>query len=169
MEWTYGSRNLPNKNQILEKRNDMKRTSATTVIGPMLLFLFIASLAIPVYAGPNFTKYVSPLKNGADDRFGQVIYMTNPEDDGTFELEVEIEEYMPFAESTVNVKLDGTLLGTIDVDELGNGKLTFYVSAFNPASNIIEVTFSATPTPAMLALRTTTDDFHMWVKGPGKK
>ena len=148
----------------------LKRTSPTTLLAPMLLFLFIASLAIPVYAGPNFPKYVSPLKNGADDRFGQVIFMTNPEDDGTYELEVEIEEYMPFAESTVNVKLDGTLLDpTIDVDELGNGKWTFYVSAFDPASNVIEVTFSATPTPAMIALRTTTDDYHLWVKGPGKK
>jgi len=148
----------------------LKRTSATTVLGPMLLFLFIASLTIPVLAQPKAPKWVSPLKNGAGDRFGQVIYMTNPEDDETFELEVEIEEYIPFAESTVNVKLDGTLLDPpIDVDELGNGKWTFYVSAFDPAANVIEITFSATPTPAMLALRTTTDDFHLWVKGPGKK
>ncbi|WP_455369063.1 hypothetical protein [[Eubacterium] cellulosolvens] len=141
----------------------------------MLTLLLVGtalSLVTPVIAqgnGPKYTKYVSPLNNGAGERWGQVIYNVNPEDDGTFELEVEIEEYLPFADSTVNVKLDGTSIGTIDVDENGNGKATFYVDSFDPASNVIEVVFDSTPTPAAIALKTSIDDYHLWVKGPGRK
>ncbi|MFC1505610.1 hypothetical protein ACFLQ6_00915 [Thermoproteota archaeon] len=141
----------------------------TILLVGMALTLVAPVMAPPGGNGPKYTKYVSPLKNGADERWGQVICNVNPEDDGTYELEVEIEEYMPFAESIVNVKLDGTSLGTIEVDENGNGKATFYVTAFDPASNTIEIVFDTTLTPAMIALRTTTGDFHEWVKVKGPK
>lgn len=135
----------------------------------MTLTLVAPVIAPPGGNGPKYTKYVSPLKNGADERWGQVIYNVNPEDDGTYELEVEIEEYLPYADSTVNVKLDGTSIGTIEVDENGNGKATFYVTAFDPTSNTIEIVFDTTLTPAMIALRTTTDDFNVWAKVKGPK
>jgi hypothetical protein len=148
------------------------KTKMPTVLLTLLLVGTALSLVAPVIAqgnGPKYTKYVSPLSNNAGERWGQVIYNVNPEDDGTFELEVEIEEYLPFANSTVNVKLDGTSIGIIDVDENGNGKATFYVESFDPASNVIEVVFDSTPTPAAIALKTSTDDYHLWVKGPGPK
>ncbi len=135
----------------------------------MTLTLVAPVIAPPGGNGPKDTKYVSPLKNGTGERWGQVIYNVNPEDDGTYELEVEIEEYLPYADSTVNVKLDGTSIGTIEVDENGNGKATFYVTAFDPASNTIEIVFDTTLTPAMIALRTTTDDFNEWAKVKGPK
>ncbi len=135
----------------------------------MTLTLVAPVIAPPGGNGPKYTKYVSPLKNGADERWGQVIYNVNPEDDGTYELEVEIEEYLPYADSTVNVKLDGTSIGTIEVDENGNGKTTFYVTAFDQTSNTIEIVFDTTLTPAMIALRTTTDDFNVWAKVKGPK
>ena len=135
----------------------------------MTLTLVAPVIAPPGGNGPKYTKYVSPLKNGAGERWGQVIYNVNPEDDGTYELEVEIEEYLPYADSTVNVKLDGTSIGTIEVDENGNGKPTFYITAFDPTSNTIEIVFDTTLTPAMIALRTTTDDFNVWAKVKGPK
>lgn len=135
----------------------------------MTLTLVAPVIAPPGGNGPKYTKYVSPLKNGVDERWGQVIYNVNPEDDGTYELEVEIEEYLPYADSTVNVKLDGTSIGTIEVDENGNGKATFYITAFDPTSNTIEIVFDTTLTPAMIALRTTTDDFNEWAKVKGPK
>lgn len=136
----------------------------TILLVGMALTLVAPVIAPPGGNGPKYAKYVSPLKNGVDERWGQVIYNVNPEDDETYELEVEIEEYMPFADSTVNVKLDGISLGTIEVDENGNGKATFYVTAFDPASNTIEIVFDTTLTPAMVVLRTTTDDYHEWAK-----
>jgi len=147
-----------------------------TKITTLILTLFLAGITLSVVApalaqgnGPKSLKWVSPLENGVAVGGGQVIYNVNPEDDGTYELEVEIEEYMPFADSTVDVKLDGVSLNTIDVDEYGNGKATFPVTAFAPDTNVVEIVFAYTLTPAMIALSTDTADYHLWVKGSGPK
>lgn len=151
----------------IEEKNKMK-----TILG-LFLVVMALSLVAPVIAngnGPKYTKWVSPLENSGAVSGGQVIYNVNPEDDGTIELEVEIEEYMPFADSTVNVKLDGTILvPTIDVDADGNGKYTFYVTSFDHTSNTIEIVFAYTLTPAAIALETDITDFHLWAKVKGPK
>jgi len=65
-------------------------------------------LLVPVYAspgnGPKYDKYVSSLEI-EETRYGQVIFNTNPEDDGSYELEVEIEETMDLARARVGDKI----------------------------------------------------------------
>jgi hypothetical protein len=103
-----------------------------------LAALFAAALFVPaVFAqpmgnGPKYDKYVASLEY--DDvvvvRFGQVIFNTNLEDEG-YELEVEVEECLELANSTVEVKLNSVLINTLDIDEDGNGKATFHVEAIS--------------------------------------
>jgi hypothetical protein len=125
------------------------------------MFIITSMLIVPVYAkpgnGPKYEKYVSSL--GIEEtRYGQVIFNTNPEDDGTYELEVEIEEAMDLVSSTVSVYMDGELVGEIEVNEYGNGKATFYVE--NPTDSVVTVEG---------AVSLTSGDWRLWVKGPGPK
>ena len=141
------------------------KLSMKAIMLTALLVGMALSLAAPVMAngnGPKYTKYVSPLKDGDSVRLGQVIYNTNPEDNGKYELEVEIEECMALASSWVTVKLDGTVLTPqIWVDADGNGKETFEVDAFAPGSDVIDVGDGE--------LTTDTGDYHTWAKIKGQK
>ena len=127
----------------------------------LTMFIITSMLIVPVYGkpgnGPKYDKYVSSL--GIEEtRYGQVIFNTNPEDDGTYELEVEIEEAMDLASSTISVYMDGELVGEIEVDEFGNGKSTFYVG--DPTDSVISVEG---------AVSLTSGDWRLWIKGPGPK
>jgi len=129
----------------------------------VLMFIAAAFLATPALAqgnGPKpwVTKYVASLEY-AGTRYGQVIFNTNPEDDGTYELEVEVEECLALAGSTVNVYLDSELIGTIYIDEYGNGKATFYVDAISIADTV----------SVEGAITLTSGDWRLWVKAPGPK
>jgi len=98
----------------------------------------VALMATPALAkGPKYDKYEAPLSDGSDS-YGKVIYNTNQEDDDTYELEVEVEECEALAESTVDVYLDSVMIGSIYIDEYGNGKVTFYVDGIN-AGSLVEV------------------------------
>jgi hypothetical protein len=96
----------------------------------MVLIMAASMFIVPVFAGPGngpkYDKFVASLELG-QIRYGQIIYNSNPEDDGFYELEVEVEECMDLASTTVDIKIDAVIIGTIDVDEFGNGKATFYV------------------------------------------
>jgi len=93
-------------------------------------------------------------------RYGQVIFNTNPEDDGTFELEVEIEECIALAESYVTVSLDGSDIGTIYVGVDGNGKATFYVGSISTGDSVTVVGDDIT---------LKSGEWRLWVKAPGPK
>lgn len=108
--------------------------------------------------GPKYVKYVASLEYEGV-RYGQVIFNTNPEDDGTYELEVEVEECSALADSTVTVLLDSTEVGTIYVDEYGNGKATFYVDAISTGDTIT----------VEGAVTLTSGSWRLWVKGKGPK
>ena len=87
-----------------------------------------------------------------------MIFNVNPKDDGSYELEVEVEEAMDLASSTVSVYMDGELVGEIEVDEFGNGKVTFYVE--DPTDSVISVEG---------AVSLSSGSWRLWVKGPGPK
>jgi len=129
----------------------------------MAILLLVSTLSViaPALAqprhGPKYDKYVALLLDGSEVRCGQAIFNTNPEDDGSYELEVEIEECLALMDTTVKVSLDGNPIGTIYVDVYGNGKQTFYVSAISIAST---VSVDTTLTGAV---------WHLWVKAPGPK
>jgi len=130
----------------------------------MLVFVTATLLATPTLAqppglGPKYPKYVASLEDASLARYGQVIFNTNPEDDGTYELEVEIEECLALADSTVNVLLDSTPIGTIYVDAYGNGKATFYVNAISTGNTIT----------VEGAITLTSGAWRPWVKAPGPK
>jgi hypothetical protein len=129
----------------------------------MLMAIAAAFLATPVLAKPNgprpkYDKYVASLMLG-EDRYGQVIFNTNLED-GKFELEVEVEECMELADSTVDVYLGDELIGTIYIDMYGNGKATFYVTT-DPTGMTITVVYED--------ITLTSGDWRLWVKGKGPK
>ena len=127
----------------------------------LLVFATGALLATPILAGPGlgpkYEKYVAPLEDESDIRLGQAIFNTNPEDDGTYELEVEVEECMALADSTVDVVLDSATIGSLYIDEYGNGKDTFYVESISDTS-LVEVDTTLTG-----------HTWHLWVKAPGPK
>ena len=136
----------------------MKTKSLKILVIITALTMFIVPvLAIPGGNGPKFTKYVASLETDSA-RFGQVIYHTNPEDDDTYELEVEVEE-SSMVDETVAVYLDGVYIDDITLDEFGNGKATFYL-ADDPSGSEITVEGSET---------LTSGDWRLWVKGPGPK
>ena len=136
-------------------RFDMKTRYLIVALAAM------AMIASPVFAGPGngpkYPKYVASLEYDLV-RYGQVIYNTNPEDDGLFELEVEIEECMDLADSTVTVKMNTVAIGEIYVDEYGNGKATFYVDDPTDSSVVVEggITLSS-------------GEWRLWEKKPGPK
>ena len=114
----------------------------------------VALMATPALAqgnGPKYPKWEAPL----GDECGKVIYNTNPEDDLTYELEVEVEECMDLADEIVDVYLDSVMIGTIEIDEFGNGKATFYVEDIDTDS-VVEV---------MDTITLTSSTFVTWVKG----
>jgi len=138
-----------------------------------LVMAVMAMMVAPVLAGPP-DKYVASLELEGE-RYGQAIFNTSPEEFMElvdeelvtvlrYELEVEIEECMDLAAeegevNTVPVYVNGIEVGSIDVDEFGNGKATFYVEEDPAGSEIIvegEITL-------------TSSDWREWVKGPGKK
>lgn len=132
-------------------------------IAPIMLgFVAAAILVTPALVqakgnGPKYAKYVASLEYGGV-RYGQAIFNTNPEDNGTYELEVEIEECSALADNTVTVFLDATEIGTIYVDAYGNGKATFYVDAISTGNTVtVEGTVSLT-----------SGSWRLWekVKGP---
>ena len=88
-----------------------------------------------------------------------MIFNTHPEDDGTYELEVEVEKCMGLAASTVNVYLGEELIGTMDIDMYGNGKATFYVE---------DITISDTITVEG-AVTLTSGEWRLWAKVKGPK
>ena len=135
------------------------------IVMVLMLTTAAALLATPVLAGPNFAKHVASLNETGTDpvvRCGQAIFNTNFEDDpeyNGYELEVEVEECMALANSTVNVSLNTTVVGTIDVDLNGDGKATFYVDAISTGATVTvegDVTLTG-------------DTWRDWVKGRGKK
>jgi hypothetical protein len=67
---------------------------------------------VMINAGPNYPKHVASLMLD-EDRYGQVIFNTNPDDSGLFEFEVEVEECMDLVNSTVSVKVNGTEVGSL--------------------------------------------------------
>ena len=127
----------------------------------MLLMAIVALTAIPVFAapgnGPKYPKYVASLEYD-EARYGQVIFNTNPEDDGLYELEVEVEECMDLADSTVTVKMNDQVIGEIVIDEFGNGKATFYVEDPTGSTVVVEGTITLT-----------SGGWRDWIKGPGPK
>ena len=129
----------------------------------MLGFVIVAILATSALAeakgnGPKYDKHVASLEvEGV--RYGQVIFNTNPEDSGTYEMEVEIEECLALADSTVNVSLSAIGVGPIYVDAYGNGKATFYVDAISTGDTITVED----------AVTLTSGDWRPWVKGAGPK
>jgi hypothetical protein len=127
----------------------------------MLVMVVMAMTVTPVFAGPGngpkHPKYVASLEY-MDVRYGQVIFNTNPEDDGLFELEVEVEECMDLADSVVTVKMNDQEIGTIEIDENGNGKETFYVE--DPTGSTLTVEGGVT---------LTSGEWRDWIKGPGPK
>lgn len=129
----------------------------------MLGFVAAAILVTPALAqaegnGPKYAKYAASLEYESV-RYGQVIFNTNPEDNGTYELEVEIEECSALADNTVTVLLDATGVGTIYVDAYGNGKATFYVDAISTGDTIT----------VEGAVTLTSGSWRLWVKGKGPK
>jgi hypothetical protein len=141
----------------------------TKSIMPIILAVAIATLLVtPAFAarpetlgkGPKYDKYVAPLQAEDGTRYGQVIFNTNPEDNGTYELEVEIEECTYLANSNVTVFLNETEIGTIEVDEYGNGKATFYVGSISTGSTVTVVGDEIT---------LTSGEWRLWVKVPGPK
>ena len=127
----------------------------------MLVMVVMAMMVTPVFAGPGngpkHPKYVASLEY-MDVRYGQVIFNTNPEDDGLFELEVEVEECMDLADSVVTVKMNDQEIGTMEIDENGNGKVTFYVE--DPTGSTLTVEGGIT---------LTSGEWRDWIKGPGPK
>jgi hypothetical protein len=127
----------------------------------MLVMAIMAMTVTPVLAGPGngpkHPKHVASLEY-MEARYGQVIFNTNPEDDGLFELEVEVEECMDLADSTVTVNMNDLEIGTIEIDEYGNGKETFYVD--DPMGSTVTVEGGIT---------LTSGDWRDWVKEPGPK
>jgi len=138
------------------------KAKAITAVLTIVVLASMLSVMTPALAqpglGPKYPKYVAPLEDGLGVRYGQAIFNTNPEDDGKYELEVEIEECSALADSTVNVYLDDTLIGTIVVDLYGNGKATFYVDAISEITSHIDVDTTLTG-----------GVWHLWVKAPGPK
>ena len=131
-------------------------------IAPVVLVVLAAAFLAPALAGPNYDKWVASLLNESDVRVGQVIFNTNLEDNGTYEFEVELEECLELANSTVNVTVDGVQIEPfntpyIDVD--GNGKYTFYVGNITNAS-IVTVDGAVT---------LTSGDWRLWEKRSGPK
>jgi len=132
------------------------------------VYLATPALAQPNGLGPKYDKYVASLLLTTGDegegevgvRYGQVIFNTNPEDDGTYELEVEVEECLDLAGNTLDVYLDDVWVGTIDIDESGNGKATFYVEGIS-TSDHVDVVGAVT--------LTTKAEWRLWVKAPGPK
>ena len=130
----------------------------------ILALVGVALLATPILAqpkglGPKYTKYVASLEDENTNRYGQVIFNTNPEDDGKYELEVEIEECLPLADTTVTVYLNGAPIGTIYVDTYGNGKATFYVETISTSDTITVEN----------AITLTSGAWRIWIKAPGQK
>ena len=127
----------------------------------MTVFIIASMLVVPVYAksgnGPKYDKYVASLEI-EETRYGQVIFNTNPEDDGLYELEVEVEEAMDLASSTVPVYMNGGQIGELEIDEYGNGKATFYVE--DPTDSVVTVEGGIT---------LTSGDWRLWIKGSGPK
>jgi hypothetical protein len=121
-------------------------------------FLATPALAQPPGKGPKYAKHVASLElEGV--RYGQVIFNTNPEDDGRFELEVEVEECLDLADSTVEVFLSDVMIGTIYIDAYGNGKATFYVEAISIVDTI----------KVEGAITLTSGEWRLWVKVKGPK
>jgi hypothetical protein len=106
-----------------------------TYLAPVVLVVLVAAFLAPALAeGPFYVKYEAPL-----DDCGKVIFNTNLEDDplmAGYELEVEVEECAALANSTVNVSLDYTEIGTLFIELDGNGKETFYVAAITNTSTV---------------------------------
>ena len=129
---------------------------------PMLITIMAAALlTASVFAqpgnGPKYVKNVASLMLG-ETRYGQAIFNTNPEDDGRYELEVEVEECTDL-EGTVDVKLNGVSIGTIEIDESGDGKATIPVDSISTGDSITvegDVTL-------------TSGDWRLWEKTPGPK
>ena len=131
------------------------------IVMVLMLATAAAFLATPVLADPPEDKHVASLGLGDDDlvRCGQAIFNTNLEDDDCYELEVEVEECIALADSTVTVYLDGTEVCTIDVDEFGNGKVDCCVDDIS-TDDIITVVGDVT---------LTSGDWRDWHQGKGKK
>jgi hypothetical protein len=103
-----------------------------TYLAPVVLVVLAAAFLAPALAkGPYYDKYEAPL-----DDCGKVIFNTNPEEDGTLELEVEVEECEALANSTVDVYLDSALIDTLFIELDGNGKDTFYVGYIDNTSTV---------------------------------
>jgi hypothetical protein len=138
----------------------MKTRAVAGVVAILVLVSMLSAIA-PAMAqpgrGPKYDKYVAPLLDEDEVRCGQAIFNTNPEDDGSYELEVEIEECLALADMTVDVYLDGNPIGTLYVDTYGNGKETFYVSSISTSSTVGVGTVL------------TSDVWLLWVKAPGPK
>jgi hypothetical protein len=132
-----------------------------TYLAPVVLVVLAAAFLAPALADPPAdAKWVANLT--ADDvRVGQVIINTNPEDDGTLELEVEVEECLALNESIVDVYLNGEWIGNITIDEFGDGKATFYVGEIEPTDEYT-VTVEGDDT-------LTSAEWREWQQGRGKK
>lgn len=128
-----------------------------------IIFIATTILAIPVLAkpgnGPKHLKHVASLLSDDGVRFGQVIFNENPEDDETYELEVEVEKCLDLADSIVDVKLNGVSIGSMYIDVFGNGKETFYVDSISEADTV-SVEGDTTLKNGL---------WRPWVKGPGSK
>jgi hypothetical protein len=109
-------------------------------------------------AGPKYPKHVASLMLD-DVRFGQVTFNTNPEDDGKYELEVEVEECLNLVDSTVSVKLNSVEIGTLYLDEFGVGNETFFVDGISTSDSIA----------VEGAVILTGGEWRDWLRGPGPK
>jgi len=140
------------------------KTKAITTVLTIVVLASMFSVVTPALAqpgkGPKYPKHVASLLDGDGIRCGQVIFNTNPEDDGTYELEVEVEECLALADSTVDVKLNGVKIGEIYMDSSGNGKATFYVDSIDSIDDVVTVEGAITLTSGV---------WRPWVKSPGKK
>ena len=133
-----------------------------TYLAPVVLVVLAAAFLAPALANPpEDAKWVANLTDDDGVRFGQVIINTNPEDDGTFELEVEVEECLALNESIVDVYLNTVWIGNITIDEFGDGKATFYVGEIAPTDEYT-VTVEGDDT-------LTSAEWREWVQGAGKK
>jgi len=126
------------------------------IVMVLMLTTAAALLATPVLADPPEPKHVASL-NATDARYGQAIFNTNLEDGDCYELEVEVEECMDLAESTVDVYLNEDVVCTIDVDEYGNGKVDCCVDDISTEDTIT------------VGEELTSGDWRLWVQGKGKK
>jgi hypothetical protein len=134
----------------------------------MLTVLLAGALSLaPVIAGPPawVTKTVVDLDDSNAVKYGIAILNDNPEDDETFEVEVEVEE-SNLAEGLYDVVVDGTTFtDAIYIDANGDGEVTIYSTTLPDLSAVGEVTVA--PGDAN-ELNSDSED-RPWVKGPGPK